>query len=94
MGDVIQFPKSRKMVPGWDLSWIVVRDSNEDTLKKLQDALDQGFEPFSVTSYQEVTLDLLSKQPKASTVEKLWLKRPVAPVPQDLEEPPEGPSVA
>lgn len=85
-GNVIQFPKKPKMIPGWDLLCVVFRQSDERSANELQDALDQGYEPFTVTVSNEIVVDPISRQPSGMvSLEKIWFKRPAAPVPEELD---------
>jgi len=86
MDNVIQFPKQPVMIKGWDFACAVLRQGGAEGAKECQDLLDSGYEPFSVTSYQEFGgKDLVTGQPKIALVEKIWMKRPAAPVPERVE---------
>lgn len=93
MDNVIPFPKRPHMIPGWDFGAATMRSDNKAGIQECQTFLDQGYEPFAITSYQEIGgKNLVSGQPTIVLVEKIWFKRPVAPVPANVE--PDPPSTA
>jgi len=89
MDNVIPFPNSRLMIPGWDLSCVILRPNDQASLDQLQTMLDEGYEPFSVNAFPQASSpSLVTGKTEMVLVEKIWFKRPVAPVPAELPEPP------
>lgn len=91
MDNVIPFPGSIPMRRGWDFAAAALRSDTKDGHEECNRLLNEGFEPFAVTFYQELGgKNLVTGQPNVVLVEKIWMKRPAAPVP--LAAPPPGPT--
>ncbi len=87
MDNVIPFPGSTQMRRGWDFAAVALRSDTQEGHKQCHQFLDEGYEPFAVTSYQEIGgKNLVTGQPSIVLVEKVWMKRPAAPAP--LSAPP------
>lgn len=93
MDNVIQFPNSRPMIPGWDLACSILKSGDDKSMAVLQEFLDSGYEPFAITAFPQASPpNLVTGKSEVILIEKVWFKRPVAPVPAELPDP--GPQLA
>lgn len=61
---------------GWDIMVVVVQDHKEESRKALMNAINEGFEPFSVVQTLIMPKSMIQEpNPKPEFAERVWLKR-------------------
>lgn len=64
----------------WDISVVIMQDGNEECMKKMEESLEEGYEPFAVVSAMVMPTQkdkLAQLDPKPILIERVWMRRPV-----------------
>lgn len=65
----------------WDVTVVIMQDGNQESMIKMEESLNEGFEPFAVVPMMGMPTNkdkIAQIQPKPVLMERVWLRRPVA----------------